>query len=92
MRPARGRPLELESEVCAALSVDERILQVLAKFAPGARRDLLVFPKDLQLGADEPGRLWLEFSLPAGSYATILVRELVRNRLLDAEATRDGEA
>jgi tRNA pseudouridine13 synthase len=92
MRPAQGRPLELEAEVCAALSVDARVQQVLAKFAPGARRDLVVFPKDLQLGADEPGRLWLEFSLPAGSYATILVRELLRSRLLDAEATRDGEA
>jgi tRNA pseudouridine13 synthase len=92
MRPAHGRPLELEAEVCAALGVDARVQRVLEKFAPGARRDLVVFPKDLQLGAGEPGRLWLEFSLPAGSYATILVRELVRSRLLDAEATRDGEA
>jgi tRNA(Glu) U13 pseudouridine synthase TruD len=52
----------------------------------------LVFPKDLQLIPGEPGRLRLEFSLPAGSYATILVRELLRGRLLDTESNREGEA
>jgi tRNA(Glu) U13 pseudouridine synthase TruD len=53
---------------------------------------LLVFPKDLTVTEPEPGRLLLEFSLPAGSYATILVRELVRGRLLDSESSREGEA
>lgn len=91
MRPAQGRALELEAEVAAQLSVDVRVQQVLAKFAPGARRDLLVFPKDLQIGTGEPGRLWLEFSLPAGSYATVLVRELLRSRLLESQAGREGE-
>lgn len=92
MRPAQGRALELEMEVAKALGVDARVEQTLAKFAPGARRDLLVFPKDLALTEPEPGRLWLDFSLPAGSYATILVRELLRGRLLGSEADREGEA
>jgi tRNA pseudouridine13 synthase len=92
MRPASGRPSQLETQAAAALGLDERSAQVLAKFAPGARRDLLVFAKDLAISAGEPGRLWLEFSLPAGSYATVLVRELLRGRLLDPDAQRGADA
>lgn len=92
MRPAQGRPLELEAMVAEGLLVDAKVQQVLGKFAPGARRDLLVFPKDLTLAPDGAGRLVLEFSLPAGSYATILVRELLRGRLLDSEPHREAEA
>lgn len=92
MRAANGRPLELEAQAGAALGLDERILQVLGKFAPGARRDLLVFAKDLSIEANEPARLSLQFSLPAGSYATVLVRELLRGRLVESDPSHDAEA
>ena len=84
MRPARGRPLELEAEAARLTGVDDAMLSTLARFAPGTRRDLRVYPQNLEIstvgGGDGAGpeRLRLAFELPAGSYATVLVRELTR--------------
>ncbi|HEX3358262.1 MAG TPA: tRNA pseudouridine(13) synthase TruD [Tepidisphaeraceae bacterium] len=50
--------------------------------AKGARRPLRVQPKDIQLaaGVDEHGsHITVAFTLPAGSYATVLLRELMKN-------------
>lgn len=50
--------------------------------AKGARRPLRVQPKELQLaaGVDEFGEhITVAFTLPAGSYATVLLRELMKN-------------
>jgi tRNA(Glu) U13 pseudouridine synthase TruD len=55
---------------------------VLGRAAPGARRDLIVFPGELALDDLGEGRAALDFSLPSGSYATVLVRELTRSPLL----------
>jgi tRNA pseudouridine13 synthase len=49
--------------------------------AKGARRPLRVQPKDVQLaaGVDEHGaHITAAFTLPAGSYATVLLRELMK--------------
>ncbi|MFO7180341.1 MAG: tRNA pseudouridine(13) synthase TruD [Pseudomonadota bacterium] len=78
MRKPRGRPLEIEERVLADLGVTEPMLEALGRSAPGARRDLVVPVRDLVLTPLVPDRLVLEFSLPAGSYATVLVRELTR--------------
>jgi tRNA pseudouridine13 synthase len=40
------------------------------------RRSLRLIPEGLEGGVDADG-LWLRFALPAGSYATVLLRELV---------------
>jgi len=42
----------------------------------GARRALRVRPADLAL-RELPDGWWLDFALPAGSYATVLVREVL---------------
>jgi tRNA pseudouridine13 synthase len=50
--------------------------------AKGARRPLRVRPADTQLaaGVDEHGpHITVAFTLPAGSYATVLLRELMKN-------------
>jgi tRNA pseudouridine13 synthase len=50
--------------------------------AKGARRPLRVQPRDLQLaaGVDEFGEhITVAFTLPAGSYATVLLRELMKS-------------
>lgn len=90
MRAAHGLPAELEREAIAAAELDQAMLQVLAQFAPGARRDLLVRPQELEVEAPEPGQLVLKFGLPAGSYATVLVREFTRAARLAPEE-RSGE-
>jgi tRNA pseudouridine13 synthase len=61
--------------------------------ATGARRALRVQPEDVQLaaGVDEHGaHITAAFTLPAGSYATVLLRELMKSDVTeqsDAPAT-----
>lgn len=85
MRKASGRPLELEQAAAAAAGVDENVLETLGRFAPGARRDVLVYPEHFTVREDGAGRLRLEFELPAGSYATVLVREFTRDQPEESE-------
>jgi tRNA pseudouridine13 synthase len=77
MRAAAAAALELETAVLAELGLGETPLRELARHAPGTRRDLLV-PLEEARVSEEGDRLVLEFGLPAGSYATGVVRELTR--------------
>jgi tRNA pseudouridine13 synthase len=43
----------------------------------GTRRPLRVRPESPRLERDAAGDLWLHFSLPPGSYATVLLEEVV---------------
>lgn len=88
MRPARDEPARLEAEAMRAVSLEEAALETLARFAPGTRRDLLVYPQEARFTADGP-RLRLEFALPAGSYATVLVREFTRAPFLAQDERLD---
>jgi tRNA pseudouridine13 synthase len=61
--------------------------------AKGARRPIRVQPTDVQLaaGVDEHGgHITIAFTLPAGSYATVLLRELMKNDQ-KAEQTEETE-
>ncbi len=77
MRAATADAARLEAEVVAELGLTEGALGELSRQAPGTRRDLLVRPGAWSV-SEEPERLRLSFELPAGSYATVLVRELTR--------------
>ncbi len=77
MRAASGEALDLENEVLTELGITNEALAELGRHAPGTRRDLLVFPEGATV-TEAADRLVLAFELPAGSYATILVRELTR--------------
>ena len=66
MRAATGRPLELELEAARLSGVDPAVLATLARFAPGARRDVLIHPKNLRIETQGEDRLRLGFDLPAG--------------------------
>jgi tRNA pseudouridine13 synthase len=77
MRAAAAAALELEMGVLSELGLGEAALRELGRHAPGTRRDLLV-PIDDARVTEEGDRLVLEFGLPAGSYATGVVRELTR--------------
>jgi tRNA pseudouridine13 synthase len=81
---AKGQVLELEIEAAHTVGLDDAVLDGWRKVAPGTRRDLVVFPDGLGVEAVD-GALHLGFSLPAGSYATQLLRELTRGPHLDTE-------
>ncbi|HEY3498762.1 MAG TPA: tRNA pseudouridine(13) synthase TruD [Polyangiaceae bacterium] len=87
MRAATDEAERLERELCAEVGLDERALVELARNAPGTRRDLLVFPERCEVSATEE-RVVLAFELPAGSYATMVVREVTRSD--DAGDGREG--
>lgn len=85
LRPAAGRALELEQRITAELGLDPALLDALGRHAPGARRDLFAPLKDLSIEAArdraEPA-LRLSFSLPAGGYATEVLRQLTHEPFL----------
>jgi tRNA pseudouridine13 synthase len=83
MRPASGHVQALEAAAFESLGVEPKVLDVMARFAPGTRRDLLVFPEQASVSAPASAELLLEFTLPAGSYATVLVREFTKTPLVN---------
>jgi tRNA pseudouridine13 synthase len=79
MRAAQADASQLEADVLAELELTDAALTELGRHAPGTRRDLLVRPEACAVQEDAAAnRLRLEFELPSGSYATVLVRELTR--------------
>jgi tRNA pseudouridine13 synthase len=93
--PAGGEPLRIEQEVIAAsgLSPGDFRSPHLGKVR-GARRPLRVRPDDVELaaGVDEHGpHVTVAFTLPAGSFATIFLRELMKNEAA-ADLSAGGEA
>lgn len=92
MRPAADEAARIEGEVLAELGLSQQAFAGLGELAPGTRRDLVVWPKDLNLRRDETGAIILEFSLPSGSYATQLVREFTRAPWAEPRAQRSTAA
>jgi tRNA pseudouridine13 synthase len=79
MRAAQADASQLEADILAELELTDGALTELGRHAPGTRRDLLVRPEACAVQEDAAAnRLRLEFELPSGSYATVLVRELTR--------------
>jgi tRNA pseudouridine13 synthase len=78
MKPAQGKPHELERASIASIGLGDDALSRIGRLADGTRRDLFVRPSDVDIAPDGPGRLVVSFVLPSGSYATLFVRELTR--------------
>ncbi len=78
MKSPTGEALALEQAAARDLGLTEEDLAGLGRMVDGTRRDLFVSPHPLTLELLEDGCLLLDFTLPAGSYATQLVRELTR--------------
>lgn len=74
---AEGPAAALEQQAIAESGLGPDLVERLAPFAPGARRDLRIPLDDLELTGDG-NTLTLAFSLPAGGYATLVVREFTR--------------
>ncbi|MFH5803159.1 tRNA pseudouridine(13) synthase TruD [Alienimonas sp. DA493] len=78
-RPA-GDPARREAAVREAAALPENAFRRFAKLTPGARRPYLVRPADLAVTTvpeEDGGGLRVRFFLPSGSYATVLLRELI---------------
>jgi tRNA pseudouridine13 synthase len=72
---AHSEARALEEGVCAELGLTEEDLTYLGSQCPGTRRDLMIYPEGWALKVEAPDRFVLSFSLPAGAYATQVIRE-----------------
>jgi tRNA pseudouridine13 synthase len=78
MKQSTGEPLRLELEAIASVGLDEAGLRALARWAPGTRRDLLLWPAGLAAEPAPDGSVTVSFSLPAGAYASLVIRTFTR--------------
>jgi tRNA pseudouridine13 synthase len=74
-KEARGEAAELEARALGSLDLDAAMRSHVGRHAAGTRRDLLVYPTEVRVRTMPEG-LEVSFVLPAGSYATQVVREL----------------
>lgn len=75
--PTAGTPAaELEAEVLAVAGLDAPRIAKLGRHVPGTRRRLAIWPTEVAVAVAADDALELRFCLPAGSYATVLLREL----------------
>jgi tRNA pseudouridine13 synthase len=74
MKPPRGEPARREARVLEAHGLTPETFTRFRKLTPGARRPYLVPPEGLTIEA-EPEGLRFRFTLPAGVYATVVMRE-----------------
>jgi len=85
----QGRELEIEQGVLAEVGLAPGDFRKAGKHkVKGARRPLRVKPTDVELsaGVDEHGaHVTVAFTLPAGSYATVLLRELMKGESATSE-------
>jgi tRNA pseudouridine13 synthase len=76
--PAHGQAAQREAETLAAFGLETRSFEGFGKLVQGTRRHNLVYLDDLQ-AETTPGGVRLSFSLPAGSYATVLLGEVTKS-------------
>ena len=83
VRWPEGEPLAIEQAALAAVDLKPEAFRSAGRHkVKGARRALRVRPKDVQLegGVDTNGPyITVAFTLPAGSYATMFLRELMKS-------------
>jgi tRNA pseudouridine13 synthase len=76
MREATHVSGQREADVLARAGLALSRFEAVSKVAQGTRRPLYVFPEGLDARVMDDG-FEIAFSLPAGAYATVLLRELV---------------
>ena len=82
MTMPEGEPVAVEQAAMAAVSLTPDVFKQSGKLrVKGARRPLRIRPADLDLAAGVDGfgpHVTVAFTLPAGAFATVLVRELMK--------------
>jgi tRNA pseudouridine13 synthase len=82
--PVEGVAAEREAAVLADAQLTTETFVGFGKLLAGARRHNLVYVDDLSAAA-EPDGLRLTFTLPAGSYATVLLGEVMKSASYESE-------
>lgn len=90
MFKAAGAAAEREAAVLADAGLSLASFAGFGKLLQGTRRHNLVYFSDLA-AAQEPDGVRLSFTLPAGTYATILIREITKISHIDTDET-DGNS
>ena len=90
MTMPQGEPLRIEQEVMEEYALSPENFRVEGRLkVKGARRPMRVKPRDVDLagGVDEHGpHITVAFTLPAGSFATVLLRELIKSEGEEGDA------
>jgi tRNA pseudouridine13 synthase len=81
--PAAADAAAREASVLAEAQLSKEALRGFGKLLQGTRRHNLVFLQDFS-ATGEPEGIRLQVTLPAGSYATVLLREIAKNTDLSA--------
>ncbi len=79
MRRPDAAAADLEQAVLAETGLGESSFQRIGSLASGTRRALRVFPQDVSATAEDDAVV-VRFSLPSGSFATVLLQELMAPR------------
>jgi tRNA pseudouridine13 synthase len=87
--PAAGEADDREAAILTDAGLDGTAFTRFGKLVQGTRRHNLVYVDDLQASI-EPEGMRLTFTLPAGSYATVLLHEVMKNDAQDRD--EDGDA
>ncbi|MCS6865684.1 MAG: tRNA pseudouridine(13) synthase TruD [Gemmataceae bacterium] len=82
--PAESVAAEREAAVLRDHQLEPAIFQRFGKLMMGTRRPNLIYIDDLS-AQWQPEGLRLSFTLPAGSYATVLLAEVMKTSLADTE-------
>jgi len=69
---AQGASRDRDEALLAAAGLREVDFKAVARLGRGTRRNAIVFPDNTRTRRDEQG-LWVEFDLPTGSYAMVLM-------------------
>ncbi len=88
--PAEGVAAEREAVVLSDNKLSTASFAGFGKLVMGTRRQNLVYLDDLT-SAWEPDGLRLSFTLPAGSYATVLLAEVMKTNIAEDDATPDDD-
>jgi tRNA pseudouridine13 synthase len=88
--PAEGVAAEREAAVLQNHKLSPASFGGFGKLVLGTRRQNLIYLDDLVANWEAEG-LRMSFTLPAGSYATVLLAEVMKTTLEDDEATPDDD-
>jgi tRNA pseudouridine13 synthase len=89
MFPTAGLAAERESAILRDAELTAESFHGFGKLLQGTRRHNLVYLDDLS-GAADGSDVVLTFTLPAGSYATVLLREIMKPASLDSNDEPDA--
>jgi tRNA pseudouridine13 synthase len=74
MKPPAGEVASREDRLLSGSGIPREAFDRFSNLTPGTRRPYLIWPEDLRISG-EPEGIRLEFTLPSGCYATVVLRE-----------------